>query len=116
MHSPEKVQETLEELTACYAEVGDESGKNEAIEGSETIEKEIQRVIEARQTVIKTRARKTVNTGTLFSVSIADNYDQQTAEQYQLNENHGDQDDRSRFLKPLKVPSFSGDKQKFEDF
>ena len=55
----EKVQETLEELTASYAEVGNESGKNEAIEGSETIEKEIQRVIEARQTVIKTRARKT---------------------------------------------------------
>ena len=112
----EKVQETLEELTACYAEVGDESGKNEAIEGSETIEKEIQRVIEDRQTVIKTRARKTANTGTPFSVSIADNYDQQPAQQYQLNENHGDQDDRSRFLKPLKVPSFSGDKQKFEDF
>ena len=112
----EKVQETLEELTACYAEVGDESGKNDAIEESETIEKEIQRVIEARQTVIKTRARKTVNTGTLFSVSIADNYDQQPAQQYQLNEKHGDQDDRSRFLKPLKVPSFSSDEQTFEDF
>ena len=27
----EKVQETLEELTAFYVEVGDESGKNEAI-------------------------------------------------------------------------------------
>ena len=73
-------------------------------------------MIEARQTVLKTRARKTVNTGTPFSVSMADNYDQQPAQQYQLNENHGDQDDRSRFLKTLKVPSFSGDKQKFEDF
>ena len=73
----EKVQETLEELTACYAQVGDESGKNEAIEGWETIEKEVQRVIEARQTVIKTRARKAVNTGRPFSVSMADNYDQQ---------------------------------------
>ena len=45
----EKVQETLEELTAFYIEVGDESGKNEAIviEESETIEKKVQRVIEA---------------------------------------------------------------------
>lgn len=72
-------------------------------------------MIEAGQTVIKTRARKTVNTGRPFSVSMADNYDQQPA-QYQLNENHGNQDDRSRFLKPLNVPSFNGDKQKFEDF
>ena len=28
-----------------------------------------------------------------------------------MNESHGNQDDRSQFLKP-----FSGDKQKFEDF
>ena len=34
----EKVEETLEELIAFYVEVGDESGKNEAIEESETIE------------------------------------------------------------------------------
>ena len=90
--------------------------KNEPIEGSETIEKEVQRVIEVGQTVIKTRARKTVNAGRPFSVRMADNYDQQPAQQYQLNENHGIQDDRSRFLKPLKFPSFGGDKQKFEDF
>ena len=112
----EKVQETLEQLTAFYVEVGDESGKNEAIEESETIEKEVQRAIEAGQTVIKTRARKTVNTGRPISVNMADNYDQQPPQQYQLNESHGNQDDRSRFLKPLKVPSFNGDKQKFEDF
>ena len=36
----EKVEETLEELTAFYVEVGDEYGKKEAIEESETIEKE----------------------------------------------------------------------------
>ena len=112
----EKVQGTLEELTAFYVEVGDESGKNEAIEESETIEKEVQRAIEAGQTVIKNRARKTVNTGRSISVNMADNYDQQLPQQYQLNESHGNQDDRSRFLKPLKVPSFNGDKQKFEDF
>ena len=106
----------MEELTAFYVEVGDESGKNEAIEELETIEKEVQRAIEAGQTVIKTRPRKTVNTGRPISVNMADNYDQQPVQQYQLNESHGNQDDRSRFLKPLKVPSFNGDKQKFEDF
>ena len=112
----EKVEETLEELIAFYVEVGDESGKNEAIEESETIEKEVQRAIEAGQTAIKTRARKTVNTGRPIGVNMTENYDQQPGQQHQLNESHGNQDDRSRFLKPLKVPTFSGDKQKFEDF
>ena len=112
----EKVEETLEELIAFYVEVGDESGKNEAIEESETIEKEVQSAIEAGQTAIKTRARKTVNTGRPISVNMTENYDQQLGQQYQLNESHGNQDDRIRFLKPLKVPTFSGDKQKFEGF
>ena len=49
----EKVEETLEELTAFYVEVGDEYGKKEAIEESETNEKEVQRAIEAGQTAIK---------------------------------------------------------------
>ena len=54
----EDAQETLEELIAFYVEVGDEAGKKEAIEESESIEKEVRRAIEAGQTVIKTRARK----------------------------------------------------------
>ena len=86
----------MEELTAFYVEVGDESGKNDAIEESETIEKEVQRAIEAGQTAIKTRTRKTVNTGRPISVSMTENYDQQLGQQYQLNESHGNQDDRSR--------------------
>ena len=106
----------MEELTAFYVEVGDESGKNEAIVESETIEKEVQGAIEAGQTVTKTRARKTVNTSRQISVNMTDSYDQQPAQQYQLNESHGNHDDRSRFLKPLKVPPFNGDKQKFEEF
>ena len=56
-----------------------------------------------------------VNKGRPISVNTKDNYDQQPAQQYQLNENHGNQEDRSRFLNSLKVPLFSGDKQKFED-
>ena len=54
----ENAQETLEELIAFYVEVGDESGKKEAIEESESIEKEVQKAIEAGQTVIKTRAKR----------------------------------------------------------
>ena len=85
----ENAQETLEELIAFYVGVGDDSGKKEAIEESESIEKEVQRAIEAGQTVIKTLARKTVNTGRPISVNMADNYEQQPAQQYQLNESHG---------------------------
>ena len=110
----ERVEETFEELTAFYVEVGDESVKNKAIEESETIEKEVQRAIEAGQTAIKTRARKTGDTGWPINVNMTENYDQQPDQQYQLNESHGNQDDR--FLKPLKGPTFSGDKQKLEDF
>ena len=112
----EVTQEPLEELTAFYVEVGDESGKKKVIEESETIEKEIQRAIEAGQTVIKTCARKTVNTSRLNSVNMTDSYNQQPSQQYQLNESHCKPDAQSRFLKPLKVPTFDGDKQKFEDF
>lgn len=43
-----------------------------------------------------------------------DKHNQHPAQQ--LNESHGNQGDRSRFLKALKVSTFSGDKQKFEDF
>ena len=112
----ENAHETLEELIAFYVGVGDDSGKKEAIEESESIEKEVQRAIEAGQTVIKTLARKMVNAGRPISVNMADNYDQQPAQQYQLNESHRNQGDQSRFLKQLKVPTFSGDKHKFEDF
>jgi len=62
--------------TAFYVEVGDQSGKKEAIEELESIQKEVQRAIEAGQTVIKTHARKTVNTGRPI-VNMTDNHDQQ---------------------------------------
>ena len=87
--------------------------KNEAIEELESINKEVQTAIE---TVIKTHECKTINTGRPISVNTTDNYDQQPAQQYQLSKSHGNQDDQSRFLKPLKIPTFIGDKQKFADF
>jgi len=90
--------------------------KNEAIEESETIEKEVQRAIEAGQTVIKARECKTVDTSQPINANMTDSYDLQPALQYQLNESNGNHDDRRRFLKPLKVLTFNGDKQKFDDF
>lgn len=84
-----------------YIEVRDESGKNGAIEESETIEKEVQRAIEAGQTVINTCVHKTVNANRLISKNMMDSYDQQPAQQYQLNKSQGNHDDQSGFLKPL---------------
>ena len=118
MDSPEKCTGNFggTDCVLCRGRRSNETGKNEAIEESESIEKEVQRAIETGQTVVRTRARKTVNPGRPIRVNMTDNHDQQTAHQYQLNESHGKQDDRCRFLKPLKVPTFSGDKQKFEEF
>ena len=42
--------------------------------------------------------------------------DEQPTRRYQEHENHGNHDDRNRFLKPLRIPTFDGDKRKFEDF
>lgn len=97
--------------TDCRLEMNLEK---KAIEESKSIEKQVQRATEAGQTVIKTRACKTVNTGKSISVAIMDKHNQHPVQQ--LNESHGIQGDRSRFLKALKVSTFSGDKQKFEDF
>ena len=91
----ENAQETLEELIAFYVEVGDESGKKEAIDELESIEKEVERAIEAGQTVIKTLTSKTVNTGRQISMNMGDIYNQQPAQQYQLNESHRNQGDQS---------------------
>ena len=68
--------------------------KKEAIEESESIEKEVQRAIEAGQTVIKTLAGKMVNTGKSIRVTMTDKHDQHPAQQ--LHESHENQGDRSR--------------------
>ena len=53
----EDAQDILEELLA-YVEVGEDTGKNEAFKKSETIKKDVQRTIEARQSAIKVRVCK----------------------------------------------------------
>ena len=111
----ENAQEILEELSAFYVEVGDDSGKNEAFKESETIEKEVQEAIEAGQDAIKVHATKTVNINRSSSENTTDLYEQ-PARQYQLNKSHVNHDDRNRFLKPLKIPTFNSDKRNFEDF
>ena len=111
----ENAQEVLEELSAFYVEVGEESGKTEIFEESETIEKDVEKAIELGQNAIKVRACKTVSMNRPLSENSVDRYELSTR-QYQSNESHSNHDDRNRFLKPLKVPTFNGDKRKFEDF
>ena len=111
----EDAQEILEELSAFYVEVGEDTGKNEAFKESETIEKDVQRAIEAGQNAIKVRACKVVDMNTPLSKNTTDRYEQ-SAREDQLNESHHSHSDRNRYLKPLKVSTFNGDKRKFEDF
>ena len=106
----EYAQEILEELSAFYVEVGEDTGKNEAFKESETIEKDVQRAIEAGQNATKVRACKVVNLNTPLSENTTDRHEDQ------LNESDHSHNDRNRYLKPLKVPTFDGDKRKFEDF
>ena len=72
----ENAQEILEELSAFYVELGDDSGKNEAFEESEKIEKEVQKAIEAGQDAIKVRAVKTMNINRSSSENTMDHYEQ----------------------------------------
>ena len=111
----EDAQEIVEELSAFYVEVGEDTGKNEAFKESETIGKDVQRAIEARQNTIKVRACKVVNMNTPLSENTTDRY-KQSAREDQLNESHHSHNDRNRYLKPLKVSTFNSDKRKFEDF
>ena len=65
----EDAQEILEELSAFYVEVGEDTGKNEAFKESENIEKDVdvRRAIEVGQSAIKVRACKVMNTNTSLS-------------------------------------------------
>ena len=67
------------------------------------------------ENAIKVRASKTVNVNKSLWENTTDS-DEQPTRRYQENENHGNHDDRNRFLEPLRIPRFDGDKRKFEDF
>ena len=125
----ENAQEILEELSAFYVEIGDESGKNETFDETETIEnfskkkykklfekevqkvllEEVQKAIEKGQNAIKVRASKTVNINKSLWDNTTDS-NEQPSRRYQENENHGNHADRNRFLKPLRIPTFDSDK------
>ena len=63
----EDAQEILEELSAFYVEVGEDTGKNEAFKESENIEKDVWRAIEVGQNAMKVRACKVMNMNTPLS-------------------------------------------------
>ena len=60
------------------------------------------------------RPKPAVNINRLLGENTADRYEQ-SAREDQLNESHGRDDNRNRYLKPLAVPTLNGDKRKFED-
>ena len=68
----EDAQEILGELSAFYVEVGEDTGKNEAFKKSETIEKDVQRAIEAGKNAIKARSCKIINMNTPLSENTTD--------------------------------------------
>ena len=76
----EDAQEILGELSAFYVEVGEDTGKNEAFKKSETIEKDVQRAIEAGQNAIKVRSCKIINMKTPLSENTTDRYEQSARE------------------------------------
>ena len=76
----EDAQEILGELSAFYVEVGEDTGKNEAFKKSETIEKDVQRAIEAGQNAIKVRSCKIINMNTPLSENTTDRYEQSARE------------------------------------
>ena len=76
----EDVQEILGELSAFYVEVGEDTGKKEAFKKSETIQKDVQRAIEAGQNAIKVRACKVMNMNTPLSENTTDRYEQSARE------------------------------------
>ena len=76
----EDAQEILGELSAFYVEVGEDTGKNEAFKESETIEKDVQRAIEAGQNAIKVRSCKIINMNTPLSENTTDRYEQSARE------------------------------------
>ena len=76
----EDAQEILGELSAFYVEVGEDTGKKEAFKKSETIQKDVQRAIEAGQNAIKVRACKVMNMNTPLSENTTDRYEQSARE------------------------------------
>ena len=76
----EDVQEILGELSAFYVEVEEDTGKEEAFKKSETIQKDLQRLIEAGQNAIKVRACKVMNMNTPLSENTTDRYEQSARE------------------------------------
>ena len=87
-----------------------ETNLDETFDETETIEKEAQKSIETGQNAIKARASKTVNINKSLWETTTDS-DEQPTRRYQENENHGNHEDRNRFLKPLRIPTFDGDKR-----
>ena len=109
----ENAQEILRELSASKLKTN--LAKTKLLTRPKQSKKKYKKRLKQDQKAIKVRASKTVNINKLLWETTTDS-DEQPTRRYQENENHGNHDDRNRFLKPLRIPTFDGDKRKFEDF
>ena len=110
----------MEELQEVYLRSGDNENKKAVAEEAESLEKEVNYVIEKAERVIKdilekkhANASKETLLQTPSSKSPAQPTHSPAHSQSSSSDHSGNCNQR---LKPLKVPMFSGEKSKFEDF
>ena len=126
----EYTQEILDELCVVYLETGDVKNRKAAMEESQALDSEIHGAIEKAHEAIKSQAQispAAMSTVTISQTSTA-SPDANTFVGVQPNPSsalpQGDDDTEAapggftanHRLKPLKVPTYDGDKTKFEEF
>ena len=129
--------EILDELSVVYLENGDVKSQNAAIEESQSLELEIQAAIEKAHEAVKTCVQNSAVTVSALQGTSASNLTTPIVSEGQLSSgspptnlqgNYSGHDDTgasgvspggvsaNNRLKPLKVPTYGGDKTKFEEF
>ena len=104
----------MEELQQVYLRLGDNENKKAVAEEAESLEKEVNNVIEKAERVIKDILEKKE---TLLQTPSSKSPPQPTHSPAHSQSSSSDHSGNcNQRLKPLKVPMFSGEKSKFEDF
>ena len=112
----------MEELQEAYSRLGDNQNKKAVTEEAEGLEKEVNNVIEKTEQVIKDILKKKHANGSATKETLLQIPSPTLPAQLTRSptHSHSSSSDHSgncnQRLKPLKVPVFSGEKSKFEDF
>ena len=105
----------MEELQEVYSRLGDNENKKAVAEEAEGLEKEVNNVIEKAEQVIKNILKKKhANVSATPSPTLPAQLTRSPAHSQSSSSDHSG--NCNQRLKPLKVPVFSGEKSKFEDF